>query len=289
MMANSEKVFAQRRVVFQTRLRKNAFAYGLIAFAAIGLKYRYGKASVEDLYWLVAPLAHLVELFAGIRFNWEPPAGFVSTSAQVIIAPACSGITFLVVCFCALSLSLVHRRKTHAAKVAWVALALLAAYAVTLCANTIRIIAAVYLYRVNIYGEWITPDRVHRLVGIAIYLGVLLLVYLATERMTRQHALPFGSRLWEMRAFFPPFAWYILFTIMIPLLTALDRQGDPLLIEHVLVVGIASACAFVMCLGLVGIRSRRVDLRGREREDGLRRPFTMLRIKTITAQETGKR
>jgi exosortase K len=289
MMAVREKAFAKQRVAIETRLRANAYAYGLTAFAAIALKYRYGKASAEDLFWLVAPLARFVELLTGIRFNWEPPAGFVSTTDQVIIAPACSGITFLVICFCTLSFSLVHRRKKSLTKLTWVALALFAAYAVTLCANTVRIIAAIYLYRADIYGEWITPERVHRMVGIAVYLGVLLLVYLATERITRRRALPLGSRSSEICAYCPPFAWYILFTIMIPVLRTLGRQDAPLLIEHVLVVGFASAGAFAACLGLAVICARRVDLHGREREDDRRRPFTMCGINAIKEQEAGKR
>jgi exosortase K len=289
MMATREIAFAKRRVALETRLRENALAYALTALAAVALKYCYGRANAEDLYWLMAPLARLVEIFTSIRFDWEPPSGFVSTSDQVTIAPACSGITFLVVCFCTLSFSLVHRYRKVAAKLAWVAFALFSAFAVTLCANTVRVIAAIYLYRADIYGQRITPEGVHRIVGIAVYLGVLLLVYLATERLTRKSALLFASQISRIRAYYPPFAWYILFTIVIPLLTALFRQDATSLIEHVLVVGVASASAFAVCLSLVVMRTRRVDLPASNREDGRHRLFTMHKINAIKEQEAKKR
>jgi len=278
-----------RYTTIQKRARESAFAYGLTAFTAIGLKHRYGAASAEELYWLLAPLARLIELLTGIRFDWMPPNGFVSTTAQSVIAPACSGITFLVVCFCTLSFSLVHRRKSSVAKFSWVALALVAAYAVTLGANTARIIVAVYLYHADIYGEWITPGRVHRMVGIVIYLAVLLPIYLAADRITRREDPPLGPGLSQIRAVCPPFVWYILFTTMIPVLTALSRHDAPLPIEHVLVVSAMSASAFAMCIGFVAIRTRRVDLSPAEREDGRYRPFTVLGIKTTKEPEIAKR
>lgn len=287
-MASSEKLSSIRRVAFGTRLRANAWAYGLAAFVALALKYFYGNANAEQLYWLLAPLARLVELVAGIHFDWEPPAGFVGNAARVTIAAACSGITFLVVCFCTLSFSLVHRWKKNLAKLTWIILALLAAYALSLGANTVRIIAAIHLYQADIYGEWITPERVHRMIGIAVYLGFLHLFYLSAERITRQIALPLGSRLPQIRSYYPPFAWYILFTTMIPLLRAHGQPDLSLLAEHVLVVVTATFGAFAVCMGFAVIYARRVDLSASGREDDRHRPLAMRGIKMINKPEVAK-
>jgi len=277
MMAKAENSLVIWRAAMEKNMRENAFAYTLTASAAIALKYRFSKASAEELYWLVAPLARLIELLAGIRFDWEPPNGFISTAFGAIIAPACSGVTFLAICFCTLSFSLVHRRQIPIAKLGWIALSLFTAYLVTLGANAVRIIAAIVLYQADIYGEWITPARVHRMVGIAVYLSVLLPVYLTAERMTRVRTLPPGSRLLEIRAYCPPFVWYILFTTMIPVLRTLGRNQSALLTEHALVVGIASAAALTVCLGLnrsyFRASPKRIDLAGGEREDDRDRRF----------------
>jgi exosortase K len=248
-------------------LARRAPAYLAAAAVALGLKYRFGDAPAEDLRWILAPLARLVGLFGGIGFYWEPPAGFVSNRAGAVIAPSCSGITFLVVCFCALTFPLLHRREKLGGALAWVGVSLVAAYAATLCANTVRVIASVHLYRADIYGSWLDPARAHRLLGIAVYLGFLLPAYLAVERLTRGGAPAPAWPASGIRFLYPPFACYLLFTVAIPLLRAPGRTTAPPFVEHLFFVAAASLALFGLCLGLWALGAARVDLAGSEREN----------------------
>ncbi len=255
----------ERRAPFASEV---LLAYAAAGAVAVGLKRAFGEAGAEELYWMLAPLTQLVELLSGIDFYWEPPAGFVSNSARIIIAPSCSGITFLVVCFSTLAFPLLHRRRGMTGKLGWLVLALCAAYLATLGANTVRVTASIHLYGADIYGARLTSERAHRLLGTALYLGLLLPVYLLVERATRREAAPARSAASPVRFLYPPFACYALFAIAIPLLRASGRAANPALAEHLLTVGLLSAVAFALCLlALVLLRAGRVDLPGGGREN----------------------
>src|SRR5439155_293428 len=82
-----------------------------------------------------------------------------------------------------------------------------AAFAVALPANALRIALAVKLYEMDsLYGPVVTPGRVHRAMGCAIYLTALLLSFLALERALRR---PTSS-------FFVPSAWYLAIVLGLP-------------------------------------------------------------------------
>jgi exosortase K len=147
----------------------NAFFYLLVLLIAFGLKYHYSKAGSDALVWILAPTAALVEQISDIPFEYETRTGFVNSFYRVIIAPSCAGVNFLIIAFCMAAFCGLHLFQRRRDKLLWMAFSGLNAYAVTLAVNTLRIILSIYMYRINIYGGWITPDRVHRLAGIVIY------------------------------------------------------------------------------------------------------------------------
>lgn len=249
-----------------TSLAWNGPIYGAALLVAIGLKYHYGTADADQLRWMLAPLARLVEMWTGIRFACEPPAGFVGTSAGIVIAPACAGINFLVICFSALFFTLAHRLKGIFLRLAWLPATLLTAYAVTLLANSIRIITSIYLYRADIYGAWITPGRMHRLNGVLIYSCFLLVTYLAAERLTAKTLQGPLSPVSSARRLSVPFLWYVFITIFVPILGGGSLRGEAPFVEHVIVVAAAVTCLFAICLSATVLYHKRVDrlLDGRE-------------------------
>ena len=237
----------------------NGLIYGAALAVAVGLKYNYSTAGCEQLHWMLTPLARLVGFWTGIRFEWESHAGFVATSAGIVIAPACAGVNFVVICFSALFFTLAHRGKRILFRLAWLPLSLSAAYGATLLSNTIRIISSMYLYRADIYGAWITPERVHRLNGVVIYACFLLVVYLLAERLTRRLFLRPRHPVSAARLLSVPFLWYILITIFVPLMGSGSLRGETPFLEHAIVIVAAIMCLFVLCLSCTALYHKRVD------------------------------
>ena len=57
------------------------------------------------------------------------------------------------------------------------------AYVATLIANTTRICVALEMQRRAVEVSWLTGNQLHRLEGIVIYFGFLLLLFMLLERM----------------------------------------------------------------------------------------------------------
>ncbi len=252
-------------------LGANGLFYSLGALTVLGVKYHYSTADADDLGWMLAPVARLVELAGGIHFERELRTGFVSISHGIIIAPACAGLNFLIICFSTIFFTLVSRLRGPAAKWTWFGVSITAAWLVTLWTNTIRILLSIYLYGAPIYGGWVTPERVHRLAGTLTYVSVLVVTYLAAERMTRGFSLsgplapitaprkpgqvPSATRMLPV-----PFAWYALITIFVPILNGTLRRNGSRFAEHALFITAASLSVFLAWLFIAALLKKKVDL-----------------------------
>ncbi|RPJ08177.1 MAG: exosortase K, partial [Deltaproteobacteria bacterium] len=164
-------------------LLQNGLSYALGIAIAAGLKYYYSQASSEDLHWVLAPTVRLVELLGGIRFEREWNEGFINHAHRMIIGPSCAGVNFLVIAFSTLFFSFAYRLRGVRKKLLWLAISLVMAYLLALGVNAFRIMAAIHLKEVDIYGEWITPARVHRIEGTLVYFFFLFLIYLGGKRI----------------------------------------------------------------------------------------------------------
>ena len=152
--------------------------------AAYALKRFYSTATAADLRFVLAPTAWLVEVAGGYRFDWTA-GGYLSAESRFLIAPACAGVNFLIVAFAALVLGFVRP-----ARPAWQNLAILlgsaaAAGATTLLANALRILVAIPLWTHGASLGRLTGVRLHELSGVAVFLGMLLLLVLAAHRLAR--------------------------------------------------------------------------------------------------------
>lgn len=232
-------------------LRENGLPLLLGITAAVGLKYHYSVADAEGLLWMLSPVARLVGLLNSTPFQWELYTGFVSFSRGIRIAPACAGINFMIICFAALLFPLVHRLPGRAVKLSWLWLSLAVAYLATLLTNTARILISIRLYGAAIYGEWLTPERVHRLAGTTMYIIVLVMVYLAAERLTTPPPVsgPFTKkkkRLFSPCALIAPLSCYV---VAVPLLNGAYGRHGTLSMEHLLpVIGVSFAVLLVSAL-----------------------------------------
>ena len=156
----------------------------VVLLCAGALKFFYSAASVNQLRWILAPTTFLVELVTGTRFQFESYAGYMSSDHTFLIAASCAGVNFLITAFLMLSLGKLWRARSQ--KLAWrfIPIAAVFAYVATLVANTVRISTALRLRSMPLAISWLTPDELHRLEGILIYFGFLLLLLMVSEKMS---------------------------------------------------------------------------------------------------------
>ena len=155
----------------------------VILLGVLALKHFYSTASVNQLRWILAPTTLLVELVSGRTFNFEMHAGYMSSDRGFLIASSCAGVNFMIAAFLMLSIAKLWRRK-----LSWklIPVALVISYVTTMVANTVRISTALLLQgsRLDIAG--LNGNQLHRLEGIVIYFGFLLLLFLLSERTADQ-------------------------------------------------------------------------------------------------------
>jgi exosortase K len=252
------------------RLLENGIfhAAGLVLILAV--KQHYSTADAEALRWILTPVARIVTLLTGTNFEWVREAGFVNHSHGVVIAPACAGVNFLIICFGALFFTFVSRWRGNLGKCAWFGISAVAAFLATLIANSLRIILSICLYDAPIYGGRITPDKVHQLAGIVIFVTLLTLIWLATKKLIVRYG-PMGAPSAETRSrgmgrtplsmmfLLVPFAWYGLITIIVPLLNgAAGRYGSGFT-EHSLMVMFVCGCGFLITAWATAQGKKKVD------------------------------
>jgi len=231
----------------------------LVVFMAVGLKYTYSQSTSEDLVWILGPTASLVEFITGEQFVKEANIGYVSADQNVAIIPACAGINFMIAAFLMSALTILYRMKRKEYLALGVLAGFAAAYGATLCANSLRIIMSICLYRTDIYTLWITPERVHRLAGVVIYFICLCLLYFGVRKITSRHNLFPARRQKEKDGNFRssllscsiPLFWYLLITLALPALNQASRKNPALFWEHAWSVLAVSYLLFVLMFLLV--------------------------------------
>jgi exosortase/archaeosortase family protein len=158
-----------------------------------------------------------------------PPDG------SYVIAPACAGVNFLILALTVSVLGFAHRLCSPGRRLGWWLGSLLGAWALTIAVNTLRILAAVELYK---YGSiaGLTPEQAHRLLGTVIYLGALWALFGALDRLTARRA---GRPSGLAAAILVPGA-YLGMTVVVPLLTGGFRQSGGRYAEHAMMVVLAT-------------------------------------------------
>jgi exosortase K len=217
--------------------------------AAFALKRFYSTASAADLRFVLAPTAWLVEVCGGHRFDWTS-GGYLSTELRFVIAPACAGVNFLIVAFAALVLGFVRPARPTWQNVGILFASAAAAYATTVLANALRILIAIPLWTRGVSFGWLTGARLHELVGVVVFLGMLLLLHLVARRLA---CAP--THVWV------PLLPYAGVMLVVPLLRGAHRRPEfwvhaGIVVGALLVVAVAS-----LALG------RRAQL-GRGAQDG---------------------
>ena len=180
--------------------------------AAFGLKLVYSRAGAAELEWVLGPSCWLAQHLGGLALAHEAGAGWISHESRMVVGPACAGVNFLIVAWLALFFSTPAARRG----LAWCAISLIAAYAATLGTNAVRIVLAARLYELPVYAGWLTPGRLHRVLGIVLYCSALFA----------------SCRLAGTRAKLAPFYWYAGVVLGVPLLNRAFLRDPGRFAEH---------------------------------------------------------
>ncbi len=160
----------------------------IVLLCALGLKLYYSTASANQLRWILVPTKTLVEWMSGTSFQFESYAGYISSNRDFLIAASCAGVNFLITAFLMLSLGRMWRNRSQRLSWSFIPTAMVFAYLATLAANMVRISLALRLQGMSLGGAWLSQNQLHRVEGISIYFGFLLLLSVFADRIGRQGA-----------------------------------------------------------------------------------------------------
>ena len=162
-----------------------AVAALLIAWA---LKRHYSEARADDLLWVLTPTAQLVGIMTGSPFTLQPGEGYLSRERLFLIEKSCAGVNFMIAAFGMLVFSLWHRVRTAVSAGSVVGVSVLAGYTAAVVVNAVRIAIAMWLAG-HPLALPISSGALHRLEGILVYFGGLMLMYEAAQRLDRRALL----------------------------------------------------------------------------------------------------
>ncbi|MCM1386148.1 MAG: exosortase K [Bacillus sp. (in: Bacteria)] len=212
---------------------------------AISVWMRY-LCRIDDsdmLTWILTPTARWVSILSGISFEYIAHSGYVNHFQQFLIAPACSGIRFMLLTFLMLVFSFLKpddvlmKESSAYKRYLWLGYSLFLSYFFTIFVNGIRISASIYLPAVfennGLLNGWLTPDRLHTLIGSVIYFSSLYFIYPAAGFICRHILLRADKKNQNIssqcsdsflsRSMIPVF-WYLLIVLAVPFLGRLCRN-----------------------------------------------------------------
>lgn len=240
-------------------LRQNFIFYLAGALMILGLKYYYHRADCDSLLWILAPTARWMQLLSKIPFTYISGAGYVNHSLRLLIAPSCSGVRFMTITFATLVFSFVHMiaslRKIKG--FCWIAVSAFLSWLFTVFVNGLRIITAIYLplylEDAGLIKGMLTQDRLHTMIGVAVYFIALLTIYRLVgwfvQKSTNQSFLHKCA---------PPVFWYFILTLGLPFLNRADRNGTAKFAEFTVLV--TTCCVLILLPYIVVPFCRKHDL-----------------------------
>ena len=154
----------------------------LVLLCALGLKAFYSSATADDLLWILTPTTVLVELLSGQQFEFESYAGYMSSDHRFVIAVSCAGVNFLLTAFLMLGLRRLWRERFQVVSWRFLPVVAVVAYVTTVIANAVRICIALEIQQHSVQVSGLTGNQLHRLEGIVVYFGFLLLLFVLTEK-----------------------------------------------------------------------------------------------------------
>ena len=203
-----------------TRINRTAVVqFVFILAAAAALKQFYSTASANDLRWILWPTARVTQVVTGTQFTFESFAGYISDDRSFLIASACAGVNFMIASFILVSMKKLWIERNIGTRWIFFPFALAIAFLLTIIANTVRISSALWLNKERQGFAGLDHDQIHRIDGILIYFGFLLLLFVVCEKMRSE------NKTVGLRQYLFPLVIYYAVTLAVPILNGALRKG----------------------------------------------------------------
>jgi exosortase K len=149
----------------------------MIAAAVIAwaLKRHYAQATADDLIWILAPTARLTGIVTDTAFAMQPGEGYLSRERLFLIEKSCAGVNFIIAAFAMVTFARLPHATSALPAARLLATSLLVAYTAAVAVNATRISVAMWL--VEHPPGLLGAGDLHRIEGIVVYFGGLLLLY----------------------------------------------------------------------------------------------------------------
>lgn len=284
----------------QIRFLHDNFIFYLTGLLVIlGLKCYYRQADCDSLLWILGPTAHWVTFLSKIPFTYISGTGYVNHSLRMVIAPSCSGVRFMTITFAMLVFSFVHVAGAQRAESAyggagngklcgkarglgWIAASAFFSWVITVFVNGLRIIAAVYLplyvEEAGLMRGMLTQDRLHTMIGVAVYFAALLAIYRLVGGLLQKipgsapalredcdHSVHLTDTCTEgmgdrflplfVRKCVPPLFWYFAFTLGVPFVSRVYSGNTAGFTEFVTLV--TGCCGIILLLYIIVLFARK--------------------------------
>lgn len=158
----------------------------MTALAIWSMKRYYSNAGAEDLGWILGPTARIVGIVTRTQFTAAPGEGYFSHERLFLIEKSCAGLNFMIAAFGMLTFARLRRVDGRLSGARLLAASLLASYAAAVIVNAVRITIAIRLAQHPVAVSTLTAAQVHRLEGIVVYFGGLVLLYEASQWLDRR-------------------------------------------------------------------------------------------------------
>jgi exosortase K len=165
----------RRRIIWGAQL-------AIVVLCALGLKQYYSAATANELRWILGPTTFIVELLSGRSFQFESYTGYMSSDQRFVIAVPCAGVNFLITAFVMLALRRLWVGRFEGVSWRFLPISLAIAYVTTVIANAIRICVALEIQRRSFAVSGLDANQLHRVEGILVYFGFLMLLFVVMER-----------------------------------------------------------------------------------------------------------
>ena len=208
---------------------RTKFCVAIAALLAIwAMKRYYSRAGADDLWWILSPTARVAGAATGTTFAREPGEGYFSKERLFLIEKSCAGINFMIAAFGMLTFTLLRRNEETMPGWRALAVSLLASYVAAVFVNATRIAIAMWLTAHPLALSALTKAQLHRVEGIAVYFGGLVLLHELVRRFDCDAVGTFGRTA-------APLVWYYAITLGIPLANGAS-PFDAVFAKHALVV-----------------------------------------------------
>lgn len=163
----------------------NNIYYIIIVAIVVIAKIGYTNASNDALVFILKPLSAIVSLVLGSGYSYSNDIGFYFENLNVSIDKSCSGINFWIISFTAFSILVLKVLKSNIQKAIAIPLIGIATYALTLFANTSRILTSIFISKQTSFDyPWL-----HQAEGVFIYLSLLILAYTIVNRSLSKYTV----------------------------------------------------------------------------------------------------